>query len=162
VIEVSRNSLFVGGGPTVGTIGVAGESTQPRMTVGLSLADALFSPLAQRRTVHAADAALASTFNDTLLQVALAYTDLAQARGRVPWAGEAVASAEERDRGVNSRARPGTAPPADGLRAHAELAERRRQLFQAEEAVRVASTELVRLLRLDPAVTLRPADDPPC
>src|SRR5262249_3425585 len=45
-------------------------------------------------------------------------------------------------------------PPADELRAVAELADRRRQVFQYEEAVRVASAELVRLLRLDPAVTL--------
>jgi outer membrane protein TolC len=162
VIEVSRNSLFVGGGPTVGTIGVAGESTQPRMTVGFSLADALFTPLAERRTLQAKDAASASTFNDTLLQVALAYTDLVQAQGQVAIAGEAVANAQELERLVNSRVRAGTAPPADGLRAHAELAERRRQFFQSEEAVRVASTELVRLLRLDPAVTLRPAEDQLC
>jgi outer membrane protein TolC len=161
VLEVSRNSLFVGGGPTVGTIGVAGGALQPRLTVGLSLADALFAPLEQRRVVQAANAALASTFNDTLLQVALAYLELVRAQGQVAVAQEAVKNAQELDRLVESNVRASTAPPADGLRAQAELAERRRQLFQAEEAVHVASAELVRLARLDPAVTLFPLESQP-
>jgi outer membrane protein TolC len=161
VIEVSRNSLFVGGGPSVGTTGVAGAATQPRLLVGLSPADALFAPLAQRQVVAAANASLASTFNDTLLDVALAYLDLVLAQGQVAIAGEAVSNAAELLRLVESNVRAGTAPEADRLRAQAELAERRRQRFQAEEAVRTASAELVRLVRLDPAVTLAPLDSQP-
>ncbi|MEX0641344.1 MAG: TolC family protein [Pirellulales bacterium] len=161
VIEVSRNSLFVGGGPTVGSIGVAGAAAQPRMTVGLSLADAFFAPLAERQAVRGANAAGASKFNDTLLQVALAYLDLLHAQGQVAIAREAVTNAQELERLVDARVRAGTTLPTDGLRARAELAERRRLLFQTEESVRVASTELVRLLRLDPAVTLTAAEDQP-
>jgi outer membrane protein TolC len=162
VIEVSRNSLFVGGGPSVGTFGVPGASTQPRLTVGLSLADALFAPLAERQVVKAAQAAAAATFNDTLLQVALAYLDLLYAQGQVAIAQEVIRHAQELDRLVSSRVRAGTALPADGFRARAELADRRRQLFQAEQAVRVASAELVRLIRLDPSITLFPLEDQPC
>jgi outer membrane protein TolC len=161
VIDVRRNSLFVGGGPTLGTIGVAGEGTQPRMTVGLSLSDALFAPLVERQSVRGTNAALATAFNDTLLQVALAYLDLLQAQAQVAIAREAAANAEELDKLVDSRVRAGATLQADGLRARAELAERRRLLVQAEEGVRIASTELARLLRLDPAVTLAPAEDQP-
>jgi outer membrane protein TolC len=60
---------------------------------------------------------------------------------------------------VGNRVKAKTAPPADGLRVQAELAERRRQLFQAEESVRVVSAELVRLLRLDPTTVLMPAEE---
>jgi outer membrane protein TolC len=161
VADLPRNSLFVGGGASLGTIGVAGASQQPRMTVGLPLADTLFTPLSERQNVQGAGAALTTTFNDTLLQVALAYLDLLQAQAQVAIAQEAVANARELDKLVDSNVRAGRAPPADGLRARAELADRRRLLQLAEEGVRVTSTELVRLLRLDPAVTLTPAEDQP-
>jgi outer membrane protein TolC len=161
VIEVSRNSLFVGGGPSVGTFGASGASTQPRLVTGISLADALFAPLAERQTVRATQAAAATRFNDTLLLVALAYTDLAGTQSQVAIAHEAVRNAEELVRLVGDRVKAGTAPPADGLRAQAELSERRRQLALTEERVRVASTELVRLLRLDAAVTLFPLENQP-
>ncbi len=162
VIEASRNSLFVGGGPNLGPAPLTGPAgPNPRLFLGLPLADMLFAPLAERQQVQAGNAALASTFNDTLLQVALAYLDLVLAQGQVAIANEAVKNAEELVRLVDSNVRAGTAPPADGLRAQAELADRQRQLFQAEEAVRVVSAELVRLARLDPAVTLFPLEDQP-
>ena len=161
VIDVRRNSLFVGGGPTVGNIGIAGEGTQPRMTMGLSLADAFFTPLAERQNARGTNAALTTTFNDTLFQVALAYTDLLQAQAQLAIAREAVGNAQELDKLVDSNVRAGKAPPADGLRARAEFADRRRQVHQAEEGVRVTSTELVRLLRLDPSVTLVSAEEQP-
>ncbi len=162
VIETTRNSLFVGGGPNLGPAPLTGPAgPNPRLFVGLPLADVLFAPLAERQQVQAADAARAATFNDMLLQVASTYLDLVFAQTQVAIAEEAVKNAKELERLVESRVRAGTAPPADGLRAKAELAERERQRFQAEEAVRVASAELVRLLRLDPAVTLFPLEGEP-
>ena len=104
---------------------------------------------------------MTTTFNDTLLNVALAYLNLLQAQAQVAIAREVLTHAEDLDKLVDSRVRAGNAPPADGLRARAELADRRRQFHQAEEGVRVTCTELVRFLRLDPAVTLIPAEEQP-
>jgi outer membrane protein TolC len=155
VVETERNALFVGGGPNLGPASLTGPAGPPaRLFLGLPLADLFFGPLAERQQLQATNAALATTFNDTLLQVAQAYLDLVFAGSQVLIADEAVTNAQELLRLVESRVRAGTAPPADGLRAQAELAERQRQKFQSEEAVRVASAELVRLLRLEPTVVL--------
>jgi outer membrane protein TolC len=155
VLQVSRNAFFVGGGPVVGPAALNGPAgPPPRLFLGLPVVDALFAPLAARRVTEAAQAAYTSTFNDTLLQVSLAYLDLVYAQGQWAIAQDAVRNAGELVRHVQSRVRAGAAPPADGLRAQTELADRQRQQYQAQEAVRVASAELVRLLRLDPAVTL--------
>jgi outer membrane protein TolC len=162
ILETGRSAVFLGGGPNLGPAPLTGPTgPNPRLFLGLPLADILFAPLAERQQVRVANAALAATFNDTLLQVASTYLDLVFAQSQVAIAAEAVKNAQELARLVESRVRAGTAPPADGLRAQAELAERQRQQFQAEESVRVASAELVRLLRLDPAITLFPQEGEP-
>jgi outer membrane protein TolC len=159
IVDTSRNALFVGGGPNVGPGPLTGPGGPPaRLFMGLPLADVLFAPLAERQQTQAANASSAATFNDTLLQAALAYLQLVQAQGQVAIAGQSVTNAEELVRLVESRVKAGAAPPADGLRAKIELAERRRLTFVAEEPVRVASADLARLLRLDPAVTLFPME----
>jgi outer membrane protein TolC len=159
VIDVRRSSLFVGGGPKLGTDSLNGSNNGPsRLALGLPLADALFAPLAERQTIQAAQATQAATFNDSLLEVALSYLDLSRAQGQVAIAREAVKNAEELLRLVGARVRAGTTPPADELRARAELADRRRQVFQAQEAVQDASAELVRLLRLQPGTSLVPVE----
>lgn len=162
VIDTSRSAVFVGGGPNLGPAPLTGPAgPNPRLFLGLPLADVLFAPLAERQQVRATNAARAATFNDTLLQVSSTYLDLVFAQSQVAIADEAIKNAKELERLVESRVRAGTAPPADGLRAKAELAERQRQQFQAEEAVHVSSAELVRLLRLDPAVILFPQEGEP-
>lgn len=158
VIEVTRSALFVGGGPALGNT-ITGGAGSPRLGVDFSLTDALFGPLVQRQLVQVANAALASTFNDTLLHVGFAYLELTRAQGQLTVAREAEKNAEELVRQVRNRVNAKTAPPADGLRVEAELADRRRQVFQAEEAIRVASTDLVRLLRLDPTTLLVSAEE---
>jgi outer membrane protein TolC len=162
VIDVRRSSLFVGGGPKVGGDALNGGNNGPsRLSVGLPLGDALFASLAERQNTRASGAAQAATFNDSLLEVAVAYLDLVRAQGQVNINREAVKNAEELVRLVEARVRAGTAPPADELRARAELADRRGQVFQAQEAVQDASAELVRLLRLQPDTTLLPLEAQP-
>src|SRR5262249_28343084 len=74
VVDVRRSSLFIGGGPKLGSDSLNGSNNGPsRLALGLPLADALFAPLAERQTVRASQAAQAVTFNDSLLEVALAY-----------------------------------------------------------------------------------------
>jgi outer membrane protein TolC len=162
VIDVRRSSLFVGGGPKLGADSLNGANNGPsRLALGLPLADALFAPLAERQKIQATAAAQAATFNDSLLEVAIAYLDLVRAQAQFTIAREAVKNAEELVRLLEARVRAGTAPPADELRARAELADRRRQVFQAQEAVQDASAELVRLLRLQPGTSLLPLEAQP-
>jgi outer membrane protein TolC len=162
VIDVRRSSLFVGGGPKLGSDSLNGGNNGPsRLSVGLPLADALFAPLAERQTTRATAAAQAATFNDSLLEVAILYLNLARGQSQVTIAREAVKNAEELVRLVEARVRAGTAPPADELRGRAELADRRRQVFQAQEAVQDSSTELIRLLRLQPGTSLLPLEAVP-
>jgi outer membrane protein TolC len=162
VIDVRRSSLFVGGGPKLGTDSLNGGNNGPsRLALGLPLADALFAPLAERQNTRASAAAQAATFNDSLLEVAVAYLHLARAQGQVNINREAVKNAEELVRLIEARVRAGTAPPADELRARAELADRWRQVFRAQEAVQGASAELVRLLRLQPGTSLLPLEAQP-
>jgi outer membrane protein TolC len=124
----------------------------------LPLADVLFEPLAARQLVQAARADQGATFNNTLLQATVAYLSLLQAQALVAIADEAVRHAEELARLTEDFARAGEGLEADAQRARAELSDRRRDLLRTRESVAVASAELVRLLRLDPAVMLLPAD----
>jgi len=160
VIEVSRSSLFVGGGAVTASSPLTGSSGGPaRMFVDLSLVDVFFEPLSARQAVRAAEATEATTFNDTLLQVAVAYLELLRAHSQVAIANETVDNAAKLAKITADFAREGAGLEADAERLRAELNGRHRELLQAKELVAVASAELVRLLRLDPAVILIPADE---
>ncbi len=162
IINTSRNALFYGGGPNLGPGPLTGPGGPPaRLFLGVPLADVLFPPLAERQETRAAQAASVATFNDTLLEVSLAYLALVQAQGDAAIAQEAADNAQELLRLVETNVRAGTAPPADEFRARVELAERQRQRLAAEESAHVASAELVRLLRLDPGLTVFPLEGEP-
>jgi outer membrane protein TolC len=162
IVETDRNALFVGGGPNVGPGPLTGPGGPPaRLFLGLPVTDVLFAPLAERQQVAAAGAGRDATFNDALLEVSVGYLELVQAQGQVAIADEATKNAAELSRLVDSRVDAGVDAPADGLRIQAELADRRRQQALAREGVGVTSAELVRLLRLDPAVLLFPLEDEP-
>ena len=162
ILEVSRNSLFVGGAAVFGTSAANGGASGPaRMFVDLSLADTIFEPLAAREFVRATAADRTATFNDTLLQVAATYLALVQAQVRVNITEEAVANAAELARITGEFAKSGHGLQADADRAHVEAASRRRDVLQAEEDLAVVSAELARLLRIDPAVRLQAVDTSP-
>ncbi|MEX2169677.1 MAG: TolC family protein [Pirellulales bacterium] len=162
VIEASRSALFTGGAAGIGNSPAAGGSGGPaRMFVDLSLVDALFEPLSARQIVRATAADRTSTFNDTLLQVAVGYLALARAQARVAIAEEAVQNANELVRITRNFAETGQGLQADADRAVIEAASRQRDVWQAREDVAVISAELARLLRLDPAVRLQAADNNP-
>lgn len=159
VVEVSRSSLFVGAGAGLGNSPLnAGAGGPGRMFVDLPLVDALFEPLAARQVVRAAEADEGATFNNTLLQVSVAYLNLLQAHSNVAIAQEAVTNAEELTKLTEDFARAGEGLEADAQRSQAELSDRRNDLLRAQESIAVASAELARLVRLDPAVTLVPTD----
>lgn len=155
IIEINRQSLFVGGGAGFGRTPLAGGANPPtRMGIDLSPVDVIFEPLAARQTAQQRNADASTVFNDTLLDVSLIYLELVRAQSQVAIAQEAAANARELEQLTSEFARTGAGLEADAQRARADLAERDRERLAAEERVRVCSTELSRLLRLDQSVTL--------
>jgi outer membrane protein TolC len=163
VFDVSRQSLYAGGGPVVGSAAPlsGGASGPARLFVDLSLSDVYFAPLVARQEVRGRQFESSATFNDSLLQVSLIYQELVRAQMQVNIAAEAVGNAEELARLTENFAEAGEGLEADAQRARAELEQRENEQIVAKERVQVVSAQLVRLLRLDPTVTLLPVDPQP-
>jgi outer membrane protein TolC len=150
VVDVSRNSFFVGGGAKVSGAPLAGGSGGPaRLQVDLSLADAIFKPLAACQLVHAAAARETATFNDTLLQASLAYIDLVEAQGQFAVAQQNLTDAEELRKLSEAFVASGKGSQADISRVLVETSSRRQDEIQARMRVQIASAELARVLQLD-------------
>jgi len=162
VIDVSRQSLYFGGGAGVGDSPLSGGASGPaRLFVDLSTADVFFAPLAARQNVAATQHARRVAENDNVLQVGLAYQELVRAKLQVGIAEEAIHNAEELVDLTEKFEQAGEGLAADTQRARAELQQRRHQLAGAQERVAVNSAELVRLLRLDQSTRLVPVDPQP-
>lgn len=162
VIDVSRQSLYFGGGAGVGGSPLTGAAGGPaRLFVDLSTADVFFEPLAARQNVAATQHARRVAENDNVLQVGLAYQELVRAQLQVDVAQEAIRNAEELVDLTENFEEAGKGLAADTQRARAELQQRRHQLAGARERVAVSSAELVRLLRLDQSTQLSPVDPQP-
>lgn len=162
VIEVSRDSVFVGGGAVLSGGPLTGGSGGPaRLFVDISPVDIYFEPLAARQAVASTEAGAAATFNDALLEVTSVYFELLRAQFGEAIAREAVRFAEELARLTEDIARAGAGLEADAQRAKAELAQRRRQVLIAREQAYVVSAELARLLRLPQETILFAADEQP-
>jgi outer membrane protein TolC len=155
VINVNRDSLFVGGGPN--------------LSFGLS--EALFGPPVARAVVFAAEAGAARVTNDTLLAVADAYFAILRARRRVARIDETLdflTSGQRIELRGNS---PGLLPlirafvangaalPSDQARVEVEVERRLEERSAALQDLRVAMAELARLLHQDPTVLLWPLED---
>ncbi|MCI0464495.1 MAG: TolC family protein, partial [Gemmataceae bacterium] len=124
-----------------------------------AVTDAIFEPLAARQVVRARQAAWQAAANDTLFAVAEAYFSAQQARGELAGAEDAVGRAEDLVRRTDKLA-PGLVPPVEVARARTELARRRQALHLARERWRVASAELLRILRLEPGALVEPVEPP--
>jgi outer membrane protein TolC len=124
-----------------------------------SFSDALLAPLAARQVLRARQADEQAAANDTLLAVAEAYFTLQQARGELAGADELVRQSEDLVQRTRKLA-PGLVPGLEVTRAETELARRQQTALLAQERWRVASAELVRILRLDPTLLLQPLEPP--
>jgi len=155
IINMDRDSLFVGGGPT--------------LTFGL--ADALFAPGIANRVLDAAAAGERRVTNETLLAVADAYFAVLRARRRLARIDEVLdflTSDQKLDLRANAAGllplitafvREGFARPVDLERTRVEVLRRQEERALALQDLRVAIAELARLLHQDPAVVLWPLED---
>jgi outer membrane protein TolC len=143
VVNQSRSTFMAGLGPNV----------------VFSFSDAVYAPLAARQELRARQAFQQAAINDVSLQVAEAYFAVQQARGELAGYTLAAAKAEDLVRRATELAK-GLAPPPEETRARVELARRHQAVTSARERWRVASAELARLLRLNPAAVVEPMEPP--
>lgn len=143
VFNTGRSSVLVGGGPNL----------------TLPVSEARYAPLAARQVVRARQADVQTARNDGTLAVAEAYFGVQQARGEVAGAADAARRAGDLVRRTEQLA-PGLVPAVEVSRARAEAARRRQGVETAYERWQVASADLARLLRLDPAAVVEPAEPP--
>lgn len=157
IIFANKDSLFVGGGPSL-----AFQTT-----------DALFGPHVARGLVEAVRAGAQRVNNDTLLAVAEAYFNVQRARRRLTRVDDVLDFLTSEQPSPFRAGLKGLLPlvrdfvevggkdalASDLARVQVEVLRRREERVAAVQDFRQASAELARLLRLDPAVPLLPAED---
>ncbi len=143
ILKSNRNTFMAGFGPNV----------------VFAFSDAIYAPLAARQELRGRQANQQSSQNDSTLAVAEAYFAVQQARGDLAGALAAEEKAEDLVRKTAQLAK-GLAPPAEENRARVELGRRKLAVASARERWRTASAELARILRLDPAAVVEPAEPP--
>ncbi|HEV3143751.1 MAG TPA: TolC family protein [Gemmataceae bacterium] len=143
VANGNKGAFFVGAGPNL----------------IFSISDALYGPLAAKQVVRARQADVQAATNDSLLAVAEAYMNVQQARGELAGAIEATRLVEELVRRSNSLSEK-IIPRVEAIRIEAELARRQQIELAARERWRLASADLLRVLRLDPSVQVEPVEPP--
>ena len=141
IVRSSRGSITAGVGPNV----------------VVSLSDAIYAPLAAKQDLKARLAQRQTVENDTMLAVCEAYFSVQQARGELVGALIALQNAEAMDTKTEKLAE-GLAPPLEANRAKVELARRKQTVAGQRERWRVASADLVRLLRLEPGSLVEPLE----
>lgn len=124
-------------------------------TFGLN--DAIFGPLAARQDLRGRRAVLQAVSNDIALAVAEAYFNVQQARGELAGALAYVKEAEELSRRTAQLAE-GLSPPMEATRARVELARRQQSVAALKERWKIASADLMRLIRLDPSSVVEPVE----
>jgi outer membrane protein TolC len=147
VFDNSRSSTMFGVGTGIG------------QTAILNVADAIFAPLVARQQVRARQADRQAASNDTLVAVTDAYFTVQQARGELAGAIEATQRTEQLVARTKELAKD-LVPNLEIDRAEAELARRQQTELLARERWQVASAELLRVLRLDAAAQIEPAEPP--
>ncbi len=122
----------------------------------LELGETYYRVLAARQGVAASEANADARRRETLLAVALAYTELCRAVASVSAAEEAVAISRQTARQVEEAVAAGWAFTGDAHRSMVRLGSTEAEQVEARLAVRLASTRLARLLRLPPDQPLQP------
>ena len=152
IVDVSRNSLFVGGGAKVANAPITGGAGGPaRLAVDLSITDALFQPLVARQLSCAARSRHAVEFNNAQLAGALAYFDLVAAQGEIATADMNIGDAEDLLSMTEAFVAAGKASDAEVSRVQVIVANQQQARVNSELNLKLASSELIRIVRLDPS-----------
>jgi outer membrane protein TolC len=125
----------------------------------LDVGQAIYAPLYARQQMRSRQADLQATSNNTLVAVTDAYFTVQQARGQLAGVTEAIRLNED----LLARTRklaPAIVPDLELFRAETELAHLRDSELLYREQWKVASAQLLQVLRLDPAAQVEPVEPP--
>jgi outer membrane protein TolC len=147
VFDNSRSSMMLGVGTGIGSAAI------------LNIDEAIFAPLVAKQRLRAREADRQTASNDTLVAVSDAYFTVQQARGELAGAAEATRRTEDLVRRTRELA-PKVVPDLELFRAETELARRQQAELLALERWKVASADLLRVLRLDPSAQVEPVEPP--
>jgi outer membrane protein TolC len=128
------------------------------LTAQMDLGDAIYKSLASKQLVKASDQALEAQRQDTTLNAAQGYFDLAKAATLVEVAREALGTSRDYQQQLHVAVSSGIAFKGDELRVRSQTEHYEIVLRQALERQRVAAAELAVVLHLDSQVELVPRD----
>ncbi len=129
------------------------------VTAKVDTADAIFAPLAARQVLQSRVSDVQTARNDALLATAEAYFGVQQARGRLAGTLDVVAKGLALRNAIDVE-RWNAAKPTDLHRARALLADFEDTVESLREQWGLASADLTRILRLDPAGMVVPLEPP--
>ncbi len=152
-------------GATQGQSGTLYANAKDQAMVGGGFAahvagtDAYFAPLAARQVLQSRTLDVQTARNDALLQVAEAYFAVQEARGRLAAAQDILNRGLELAKAIDvERLKQGK--PTELQRALAQRANFEDAIITSREQWLLASTDLTRVLRLDPTVSIVPSEAP--
>jgi len=128
------------------------------LTAQVALGDALYNTLAARQRVRASDQALEAQRQESTLQAAQGYLELAKARALVDVARQALETSQDYQNQLHEAVAVGVAFKGDELRVETQSGLYRIAVRQALEAQCAAAASLAQILHLDPVVELVPQD----
>lgn len=138
-----RNQFMAGGGPSA----------------TIATTDAFFTPLAARQVLRSRKSDMQAARNDALLEVAEAYFNVQQARGRLIAAEDAAEKARTLTKRIEALATE-LVSPIEANRARTLLASLNQSVAVARGEWGAASAELTRVLRLNPTALVLPVEPP--
>ncbi|MBS0260504.1 MAG: TolC family protein [Planctomycetes bacterium] len=155
ILNVERSALYVGAGANAVA---AGSVSIPGLQYNLNVSESIHNALAARQRTEQARFANQAAENAVLLKVAVAYTNLLEARSRFSLAVLTRNDAREVARLTENYAATGDGRRADADRAATELQRREEDILAAANEVGRASRRLAELLNLSATIPLRPIE----
>jgi outer membrane protein TolC len=162
---VAGSEYIYHNGPLQATDGTLSNGNRSSLYAGfaplvtLTLTDAIFTPLAARQVARAQRANVQTATNDTLASVALTYFDAQEARAELAAIQDVLNKSRALVTKVDSLA-PDLIPAVEKARVRAQYANVEQIAETARRRWRVASAELVRVLRLEPTLVIEPVEPP--
>jgi outer membrane protein TolC len=155
ILNLQRSALYVGAGANAVA---AGTVSIPGLQWNLNLSESVYNYLSARKRNEQSRFANQAVENEVLLKVAVAYTDLLQARAVFSLAVLTRNDAREVARLTANYALTGDGRQSDAERAATELRRREEEVIGATVEVGQASRRLAELLNLNITTPLRPVE----
>ncbi len=136
------------------------QSYYPGATLAaqVDLGDAIYKSLAAKQLVKASDQALETQRQDTILNAAQGYLELAKAKALVEVTTDALKTSQDYQQQLHEAVASGIAFKGDELRVQTQTKNYQIALRQGGEQQRVVAVNLARILHLDSRVELVPQD----